>query len=647
MVPNITRGYSFNKLTNYLTSPKREEEGERVGFSHLENFVPGEANNPKEAAKVMAATWKGAEQLKAAAGVKKTGRKQDGPPVWHCSLSWHPTEQPSRDDMLQAARECLDAVGLGLDKGYQTSFIEHVDREHPHLHIQVNLVHPITGKKVDPYKDKERAQKWGDLYEKSRGKVFCEERAAKYKAINERKKPDRKRAPKQSREERAATKKVRIDTQKAKEEAAAIRQKFADRASEIKAANTQRFASQQLQREHDWQALQLARDAIRAKYKQKIDEIYRHKRNRDALPLTPKGFRDWKQTREWKGLSRRLYKQQRDFQARERTTAGRLTNAIALAMHSRSSDVYERGKWSMFFGLAADHNKRIELLKKYEQTAKMALSEKHFKQRRNRAEPMREAMNAELAALSKAYKDRTEQLKRTDTAQRTADRARWQSLAMERAESWAEWRKKHHVPERPYTPVPAANQQQPTPAVPGKEKTGPVSRLFDAFQRNARDALKERREQWQKKQQQFRENARDVSAQAPEPGRAAEGASHKPEAAPLQIPAPSQNLRAAFQERAARQRENSERTTPQPPEKLTGHAFTEAAAPKAAEPATPAPTQSLRAAYKERMAQQRAEQSREKSADDTAKPAQEKGWQKRGKDRAPRNRGGRDGSGGE
>ncbi len=64
MVPNVSRGQSFKGLVAYLSHDKREElpdgatrtvqTDERVGFTQLLNFAPGEAVTLEEAAKVMA-----------------------------------------------------------------------------------------------------------------------------------------------------------------------------------------------------------------------------------------------------------------------------------------------------------------------------------------------------------------------------------------------------------------------------------------------------------------------------------------------------------------------------------------------------------------------------------------------------------------
>ena len=65
--------------------------------------------------------------------------------------------------------------------------------------------------------------------------------------------------------------------------------------------------------------------AIRDRHAAAADKIWKHKRNRNALPLSIQGFRDWKETREWKKLMERLKAEKRRFDYRERTLTGFLS----------------------------------------------------------------------------------------------------------------------------------------------------------------------------------------------------------------------------------------------------------------------------------------------------------------------------------
>ena len=63
-----------------------------------------------------------------------------------------------------------------------------------------------------------------------------------------------------------------------------------------------------------------------------LDQIYKHKRNRNALPLSIQGFRDWKETREWTETDGRGSRPKgAGSNTARRTLFGFLGNAIALS----------------------------------------------------------------------------------------------------------------------------------------------------------------------------------------------------------------------------------------------------------------------------------------------------------------------------
>jgi Relaxase/Mobilisation nuclease domain len=69
-----------------------------------------------------------AEELKAAAGRSKGGRKRQKN-VYCYSLSWHPTEKPTKEEMLEAAFETMKALGID-DR--EALIVAHSDEPHPH-----------------------------------------------------------------------------------------------------------------------------------------------------------------------------------------------------------------------------------------------------------------------------------------------------------------------------------------------------------------------------------------------------------------------------------------------------------------------------------------------------------------------------------
>lgn len=351
MLPNIERGTSFKGVTAYLMHDKREgaaDKGatnDRVGFTHLLNFIGDEARTPFEAAKVMALTVRDAEIIKAEAGIKPGGRKAEKPPVWHTSLSWHPSEQVDQAEMMRAVEGCLKAVGLELDKGYQTFIVQHTDEPQAHVHIVVNLVHPINGKQANPYRDQPKAQAWGLKYEQERGEIFCKAREDKYGdktpeqtafnaaakgepapqrkpdqfGRNRDRKPREPRKAKTSRPEWQARKEAR---EKAQQEAATkLKGVINARFIELEAASAQQFVQRRNEAERFYTDRKDGRNAIYEKYQYGLDAIWQ------VIPEAPEVGPD---RTPWLNFKKRLDARKDEFERREGSVLGRMANARAL-----------------------------------------------------------------------------------------------------------------------------------------------------------------------------------------------------------------------------------------------------------------------------------------------------------------------------
>lgn len=501
MIPNITRGRSFKGLEAYLSHDKRQANGtnasaDRVGFTAMSGFLDGEARTTTEAARVMAATWKHADQLKTAAGIKNGGRKAEAPPVWHCSLSWHPTEKPSAQEMKDAAKEALKVAGLGLDRGFQTVIVEHTDEPHAHVHLFVNLVHPITGRQANPYDDQRKLQKWADRYDLKRGNVFAKDRRAKQQAIQDKAPiPPRTTDNPRNRAEwhfRRATSTGRYSASRA--EATSIRSRYEEQAARIQQESrdeytTRRARAAQLETEY-----QRRREEIKSQYKDRLDAITKRRRPAPGMapkiPLTPQQYRDWRDTTEWKQLSKKLHQQRRAFNEREKTYAGRLVNAFLLA--AKSSQAKGPRSLAAFFSMMANKDARTIFHQVYEQTAKQALSDKQYLRRQARANPVRAAMNAELAALSFEYKKQRSALRSEADAGKAKRQAAWRELSEQRTRDWADWRNRYDVRERdrpgeqaPGRPVEPQRQTaaSPPPVARQSPKRPTPSRITPLFDR--------------------------------------------------------------------------------------------------------------------------------------------------------------------
>lgn len=183
-----TIGHSFKGSMAYYLHDKRQDEAgphpdtsDRVAWAELRNLSA--AAGPETATRVMIATAQSADELKAAAGVKATGRKSTRGPVFAFSLAWHPSEADGLDraEMIGAADHALKV--LALDH-LQAVIIAHRDTAHPHVHVVVNRIDPANGKaaSIDGMKVK-KLDAWADRYERERGQIVSPNRAKKYDQI--------------------------------------------------------------------------------------------------------------------------------------------------------------------------------------------------------------------------------------------------------------------------------------------------------------------------------------------------------------------------------------------------------------------------------------------------------------------------------
>ncbi|MCC8978883.1 relaxase/mobilization nuclease domain-containing protein [Bradyrhizobium acaciae] len=157
-------GSSFKGLTNYLINHE-----DRVAWTHSLNCANDDV---KSVVNELYITASQAEYLKEQAGVHAGGTVVDKP-VKHISLNWHPSEQPTREDMIEAAEQFLKR--MGWDE-HQALLVAHQDKAHRHVHIELNRIHPETGRALNDNFERNRASDWANEYERDRGKIYCEDR---------------------------------------------------------------------------------------------------------------------------------------------------------------------------------------------------------------------------------------------------------------------------------------------------------------------------------------------------------------------------------------------------------------------------------------------------------------------------------------
>ena len=141
----------------------------RVAWTETINLA---TDNPRVAARQMAATVDYAGELKRLSGVGAGGRKLEKP-VLHYTLSWAAGETPQRPAMVAAARSSLQALGIA-DR--QAVVVAHRDGTTPHVHVVVNRVSCEDGRSASLSQSKLKLSRWAEAHERRQGRIRCEQR---------------------------------------------------------------------------------------------------------------------------------------------------------------------------------------------------------------------------------------------------------------------------------------------------------------------------------------------------------------------------------------------------------------------------------------------------------------------------------------
>lgn len=134
MIAVSSSGKSFRALAWYLANGRTGGEQDRVAWSASRNLPTAD---PELAGTIMRATAAQSDRV-----VK---------PVYHLALSFDPADQVDRAAMERVADRLLERLGLAE---HQAVIVCHRDREHPHLHLLINRVHPETGTAWERWKDR-------------------------------------------------------------------------------------------------------------------------------------------------------------------------------------------------------------------------------------------------------------------------------------------------------------------------------------------------------------------------------------------------------------------------------------------------------------------------------------------------------------
>ena len=91
----------------------------------------------------------------------------------HLSLAWRPGDTPTREQMEEAARGALEALGMGNARAL---FVAHDDEDYAHVHIVASKINPDTGRAYDLQGSWRTLSRWAEAHELAHGGIICTRR---------------------------------------------------------------------------------------------------------------------------------------------------------------------------------------------------------------------------------------------------------------------------------------------------------------------------------------------------------------------------------------------------------------------------------------------------------------------------------------
>ncbi len=145
MIAKVTFGKGATGLVRYITQERSPHVIDYItGDHHVLGAVVYRnlaANNARDAAREMRTLSQLSRQVKK--------------PYMHLILSWHPSERPTEDQMIEAMDRLLKQLGLEHN---QAVLAIHREKDHLHLHAGINRV-GMDGIAWDTWRSKERIMK--------------------------------------------------------------------------------------------------------------------------------------------------------------------------------------------------------------------------------------------------------------------------------------------------------------------------------------------------------------------------------------------------------------------------------------------------------------------------------------------------------
>ena len=403
MVPDVAKkGHSFQGAFAYYLHDKLQERersrdtAERVAWSETRNLA---TQTPEIAKRIMIATAMQADALKAAAGVKATGRKSNAH-VYAYSLAWHPDEAGGLDraEMVRAADASLQVLGAAH---LQAVIVAHTDRKHPHVHIIVNRIDPETGKMHGFQNDHRQLDAWALAYEEARGRILTPARVKNKRA----KAPELLQA--QPEQPTPSPPKVKSQAQQLRERGVELKRQHA--------VEWQAFAGESRQARAEARAQ-------RPSFKT-ISEQHREDTRAD-----------------WRFFGKSQASERREFFRSERTLMGAIGNAVQAARLERLSGSRDEAFVWAVLRHALDVEGRHAVFAAYQAERKAIFAKRMNKQRDDKIAAAMIPHAERLAGVEAAIAARHAELRARQDKERAALREAWTHYGSQRKAplSWTE-----------------------------------------------------------------------------------------------------------------------------------------------------------------------------------------------------------------
>ena len=398
MIPNLSpAGRSFKGAFAYHMHDKgKAETSERVAWSSARNLMTDDA---RTAERVMIATAKDADRLKEQAGIKSTGRKSVSP-VQTFSLSWHPGEVVSREDMERAVDGALKELGL---EDHQAYIAAHTDRPHPHVHVIVNRVNPQDGRMATLSNSKRILDRWAHSYEVERGQIVTPNRAEKYarkEQAQKRYSPEERRAYMERKRQEE-----RQDTDKRRE---VIK---AEPARDVQGAK--RALEKEGQQANRVQLLKDLHAVLKEEHKAEREELWKAQRA-EWSKITSVVGETWKRRKnerqnklEFRDLAKRQFKAEKVREKLEKSATGRLSLSI-MAARIQLRTMKEKGEKAPAFAKLVwvnllNKDVRTQVFNDVKKAERAKLNREQYERFRPEAKALLDAREKEFSALKARY----------------------------------------------------------------------------------------------------------------------------------------------------------------------------------------------------------------------------------------------------